>query len=181
MLPKCYMDEHQSNDDSEKYFKFKRVHSGFLYSCLVRRIWECIPKLYYSSNFPDVSSLQIGVVSDVDESVNGIRDIYAKKAMLMFYPFKRKEDLYGCHDSLWDSLQEQNQKMIYGMTTDTTGYMLYIHYSIQNLQNIQDMLNVKKIPSNKDTLFSYTDIHDHDCENTSDCNKNDRDLVVEHS
>jgi hypothetical protein len=140
------MDEHQSNDDSEKYFKFKRVHSGFLYSCLVRRIWECIPKLYYSSNFPDVSSLQIGVVSDVDESVNGIRDIYAKKAMLMFYPFKRKEDLYGCHDSLWDSLQEQNQKMIYGMTTDTTGYMLYIHYSIQNLQNIQDMLNVKKIP-----------------------------------
>ena len=178
--PKCYMDEDQSNDDCEIYFKFKRDHPGYLYSCLVRRERECIPKLYYSSKFPDVSSLQIGVVSDVDESVHAIRENYAKKALLMFFPFKRKEDLYGRHDSLWDSFQEQKLKFISGMTTDTTTSTLYVH-SIQILQNIQDMLNVKKIPSNEDILLSCTDIHDHDCVNTSDYIRNEVNLDVEHS
>jgi hypothetical protein len=159
--PKCYMDEEQSNDDSEKYIKFKRNHPRYLYSCLVRREWECIPK-------------------DVDESVNGIREIYAKKVMLMFFPFKRKEDLYGGHDSLWDSFQEEKQKLKYEMTDDTMRSTLYVH-SIKSLQNIQDMLNVKKIPSNEDVLLPCTDIHDHDCVNTSDCNRFERDMDIEHS
>jgi hypothetical protein len=97
------MDEDQSNDDSEIHFKFKRDHPGYLYSCLVRRERECIPKMYYSSKFPDVSSLQIGVISDVDESVNVMRENYAKKAMLMFFHLKRKKIfmvamiLFGIH------------------------------------------------------------------------------------
>jgi hypothetical protein len=66
------------------------------------------------------------------------------------------------------------------MTTDTTSSTLYVH-SIQIFQNIQDMLNVKKNPSNEDILFSCTDIHDHDCVSTSDYIGNEVNLDVKRS
>jgi len=178
--PKCYMDEDQNNDETEKYFRFERDHPGYLYSCLVKRDRECIPKLYYSSNFPDISSLQIGVGSNIDESVKGEREAYAKKAMLMFFPFRSKVDLYGHHDSMWESFQEQKQLLLSGISGNTSNITLYAH-SIQILQNVQDLLNVKKIPNTEDILLSCTDIHDQDYINISDFNRKERDLDFDNS
>jgi len=178
--PKCYLGEDQDYEDTGKYFRFKRGHPGFQYSCLVKRDRECIPKLYYSSKFPDIASLQMYPLGHtaMDESCNQVREAYAKKAMLMFFPFRSKQELYGKHNRLWESFIEQKQMLLSGVLGEANSASLYTN-SIQILQNIQDLLNVKRVPNVDDILLSCTDIHDADCISTSDHPGNDQDFLDE--
>jgi hypothetical protein len=84
-------------------FQFHDQHPGYQYSILQQREDECIPQLYYSNKFPDIEVLEIEQGDNVDESVKQLREDYALKAMLLFFPFREKEDLTRNYSSLWES------------------------------------------------------------------------------
>jgi hypothetical protein len=157
LKPENFMAENCNVDDISMHFRFQKEHPGYHYSCLKKRKHECIPQLYYSTKFPDIESLEILKENEVDEHVKKSRETYALKALLMFLPFEKKEDLLGNHCNLWDSLQEQKRRLI--ENTGVYPVLMYKH-SIQVLQNIQDLLNVRKVPDGVDVLESCTCIND---------------------
>ncbi len=57
--------------------------------------------LYYSNKFPDIADLCMVSDEDIDDTVRDMREVYARKALLLFYPFRDKQDLFGKKDSLW--------------------------------------------------------------------------------
>jgi hypothetical protein len=84
--------------------------------------------------------------------------------------------LLGIHPNLWQSFLYQKQKVINHYDGNTEETKLYSR-ALQILQNIQDMLNVKKIPSHEDVLKSCTDSIDDFCIN--DCSLSDDNYISE--
>jgi len=168
--PEHFMEDDQNNDASEKHFRFQIDHPGCNYCCLVKRSSQIIPQLYYSNVYPDVTSLYIPLGDDVEDHVKQAREIYALKALLMFLPFRAKCDLLGIFPNLWQSFLYQKQKLINHQNENGEEPTLYSR-ALKILQNIQDMLNVKKIPSKEDILKSCTDSIDDFCIN--DCSLHD--------
>jgi len=126
-----FMAHGELHDVDSIHFRFHEDHPGYMYACLAKRYTECIPKLYYSNKFPDI----------------------------VFYPFRDKQDLLGEKDSLWEFFIEQKHRLS-PLTTASDVQLndepkLYQH-ALQILQNIQDLLNVKKIPSSEEMLQSCT-------------------------
>jgi hypothetical protein len=155
--PENFMAENCDVDEGRKHFRFQKEHPGYHFSCLAKRKHECIPQLYYSNKFPDIESLDILKGNDVDDHVKQNRETYALKALLMFLPFDKKEDIMGNHCNLWDSFQEQKRRLI---ENDGQHSVLLYKHSIQILQNIQDLMNVRKVPDTMDVLESCTCISD---------------------
>jgi hypothetical protein len=170
------------HDVDSIHFRFHEDHPGYMYACLAKRYTECIPKLYYSNKFPDIADLYMDSDEDIDDTVRDMREVYARKALLLFYPFRDKQDLFGKKDSLWEFFIEQKQRLSPVAAASDVQLndepKLYQH-ALQILQNIQDLLNVKKIPSSEEMLQSCTTLSsdatagrgmfadDHD-----DCNNN---------
>ncbi|MFN9654790.1 MAG: AAA family ATPase, partial [Dolichospermum sp.] len=177
-----FMAHGELHDVDSIHFRFHEDHPGYMYACLAKRYTECIPKLYYSNKFPDIADLCMDSDEGIDDTVRDMREIYARKALLLFYPFRDKQDLLGEKDSLWEFFIEQKHRLS-PLTTASDVQLndepkLYQH-ALQILQNIQDLLNVKKIPSSEEMLQSCTTLSpdgtlgrglfadDHD-----DCNNN---------
>jgi len=153
-----FMAADEPHDTEEKYFRFDEQHPGYYYSCLVKRSSECIPKLYYSNKFPDIADLHIDLADDVSEETKELRETYALKALLLFLPFREKNDLQGNHESLWESFVYQKETYLSRSTTYQLGRPgLYLH-AVAILQNIQDLLNVKKVPTGEEILQSCTSV-----------------------
>ena len=157
--PKNFMDNSDTHDIDQTKFCFQRHHPGYEFSCLSKRDHECIPKLYYSNKFPDIAHLDMEKGNDVDDGVKELREVYAIKAMLMFYPFREKPDLLNGMESMWDSFMEQKTKLLNnsGQNEEILGPTLYKH-SLQILQNIQDLLNIKKVRNGEETLQACTSL-----------------------
>jgi hypothetical protein len=155
--PDTFMAQDLDSNETRQYFRFNKNHPGFHYSCLYRRSNECIPKLYYNNIFPDIEALEIDKGTNVEDHVLVLRKCFAKKVMLMFFPFQEKSDLLGGCTTLWQSFTHQKTKLLNHLTHGTTidAPHLYIH-SIQIMQNIQDLLNMKRIPKGVDALQACT-------------------------
>jgi hypothetical protein len=71
---------------------------------------------------------------------------------MMFYPFHGQPDLLHGMESMWDSFMEQKTKLLNnsGQNEEILGPTLYKH-SLQILQNIQDLLNKKKVQNGEET------------------------------
>jgi len=160
-----FMEKGDQHDTENKYFRFSFSHPGFHYSCLGKRNRECVPKLYYNSKFPDIELLQIDKGNNVEDSVKKLREEYALKAMLLFLPFRKKEEIKGIYETMWDSFVAKKEAFINGEQQNHPP--LYEH-TFQILQNIQDLINIKKVPSGTEVLESCTD----ECE--SDTPRDDR-------
>jgi hypothetical protein len=167
-----FMDKEDTQDINGQHFRFSSGHPGYEYSCLEMRKNECIPKLYYSNKFPDVAALEIDKSNNVEEHVKALREEYALKAMLMFYPFRNNTDLLRGHDNLWSAFMEQKNRLSQCDTnTELQPPSLYKH-SLQILQNIQDLINIKKIPNGGDILESHTEIDQTDILHEYSLNQN---------
>ena len=166
LKPDNFMTEEQQHDSDNKYFRFQHGHPGLEFSCLVKRNRECIPKLYYNSKFPDVELLEMEMGNDVEDHVKQLREDYALKAMLLFCPFRSKEDLHGDYATLWDSfLDKKNTLLTTNANVTQHQFRSLYKHSLQILQNIQDLINIKKIPTGVDLLESCTDLYDVDISN----------------
>lgn len=161
-------DQNTDDDTSKEGFQFDIDHPGYLYSSLVERKKECIPKLYYSNKFPDVEQLEINKGDDVDDTVKELREEYALKALLLFYPFRLKEDFLKEGNDLWTMYRTEKNRLKESLATNICmdPPHLFIH-SPKILQNIQDLLNVKRIPPNEEQLQSCTAICQTDSLNNS--------------
>ncbi len=156
------MTEEQYEDYDNSYFRFSYQHPGFLFSCLTKRKSECLPKLYYNNKFPDVAMLETEHGDDVEDSVKQLREEYALMAMLLFFPFWTKNDLIGDYDTLWQSFLTKKNSLSLSLTNNTQNLenpTLYKH-SLQILQHIQDLINIKRMPSSKDRLECCTEINE---------------------
>jgi hypothetical protein len=159
MRAKNFMDEIDVHDIDHQKFRFNREHPGYEFSCLSQKKKECIPKLHYSNKFPDIYELEMENGNNVVDFVKELRESYAIKAMLIFFPFREKEDLLQGHECMWDSFLEQKGRLKSFLTEGddrcNTVPLLY-HHSLQILQNIQDLINIKKIPIGEERLKSCT-------------------------
>jgi hypothetical protein len=161
--PETFIAEDLPCDESKLHYRFNRAHSGFNYCCLYKRPNECIPKLYYSSSIPDIELLELEKEDIVEEHTLALREVYALKAMLMFYPFLDKSDILGNHESLWHSFTYQKTRLIHHITTGERiqSPHLYLH-TLQILQNIQDLINIKKVPKGNESLQVCTTLNESD-------------------
>ncbi len=160
--PEHFMTEEQYEDYDNSYFRFSYQHPGFLFSCLTKRKSECLPKLYYNNKFPDVAMLETEHGDDVEDSVKQLREEYALMAMLLFFPFRTKNDLIGDYDTLWQSFLTKKNSLSLSLANNTQNLenpTLYKH-SLQILQHIQDLINIKRMPSSKDRLECCTEINE---------------------
>ena len=155
--PELFMKWNDNTDITQHHFRFHKDHPGYQYCCLVQRKHECVPQLYYSNKFPDIESLQIENNDNVDSVLCTMRETYALKALLMFFPFKERNDILSNFDNLWNKLQHLKRNH---QQRCASGQLSLYEHAPHILQNIQDLLNVRKIPSAEDILESCTNISD---------------------
>ena len=193
--PNTYIADDLPCDESKLHYRFNQRHSGYNYCCLYKRPNECVPKLYYTNSIPDIESLNLDKGDVVEDHTLALREQYALKAMLMFFPFHDKPDLCGNHSSLWHAFTFHKSRLIHHFATGEALSFphLYLH-TIQILQNIQDLMNIKKVPkaeeslqvctslSDTDVLFDMIECDFEDCNHVreTDDNNYDDDIQVHH-
>ncbi|MFO0446272.1 MAG: AAA family ATPase, partial [bacterium] len=159
--PETFMTEDLPCDESKLHYRFNREHSGFNYCCLYKRPNECIPKLYCSNSIPDIELLELEKEDNVEEHTLALREVYALKAMLLFYPFLDKADILGNHECLWQSFTYQKTRLIHHITTGEPIQPPHLYLqTLQILQNIQDLINIKKIPKADESLQVCTTLNE---------------------
>jgi hypothetical protein len=180
--PENFMAAEEVEDLMGERFRFHHHHPGVEYCTLIRRKHESVPKLYYSNKFPDIEMLEIHKGDEVEDHVKELRETYALKSMLMFFPFETKTDLKKHHSSLWNSFQFEKMKLINHLVSGTPlmAPSLYTH-TLQILQNIQDLINIKKVPNGEEALESCTTICEAEVlyEHTNNHIRNDNDFMEE--
>ena len=104
------VDESNSRTNKQKH-KFKETHPGTKFSYLKKLKLPVIPKISLPQGklccLEDLElncDLLTGVVRDK-------RELYAKMALLMFYPFRKLEDL-KTNGSYWNTFSNQLKKYI---------------------------------------------------------------------
>jgi len=77
-------------DDFEEnlFFRFSDKYPGYEFACLEKLNICKIPMLFYRDHIPDLEQCNInGEDDDVDDATLNIRNVYATKMLLGFYPF----------------------------------------------------------------------------------------------
>jgi hypothetical protein len=114
--------------------------------CGKMKYWS-IPMLYYNDHIPDVELCKLGhdaKEDGIDASTKNIRNEYATKMLLLFFPFRETSDL-PVFDNRWCFLREC-----------ISNGVLYWD-AARLMQNIQDVENTKKIVTMKDELAKKTE------------------------
>ena len=125
---------------TESIYEFLNVHPSKQYKLLKKRSSECIP-IIESSNLPNLCSLLS------NDSNAGEREIYVKKAFLLFKPFRNDEDLYSTHNiedsSYWTSFMSMRRDST-STFWKTANEILQHHqdrcYNIQNVGRLDDTI-----------------------------------------
>jgi hypothetical protein len=77
----------------------------------------------------------------------------------MFFPFHDKNDILDNNSSLWQSFMYQKTRLInYFITMEAMQCPHLYLYSLQILQNIQDLINIKKVPKGVEALQVCTSL-----------------------
>jgi hypothetical protein len=70
------------------FFRFSDKYPGYEFACLEKLNICKIPMLFYRDHIPDLEKHNInGEDDDVDDATLNIRNVYATKMLLLFYPF----------------------------------------------------------------------------------------------
>jgi hypothetical protein len=133
-----YYEKHfVSHDGSNKEFSFVDDHPGRLYvQCVPREHWV-IPRVSFIKNsLCMIADLKINNEHPSANTIR-IREVYAKTALLQFYPYRTDDDL-KINDSYWMQFMVELQKKRRGMTTK------FWDKGFDILQNIDDRLTMQK-------------------------------------
>jgi hypothetical protein len=94
-----------------------------------------VPMLYYNDKIPDVELCKLGTAfgeNDIDATTTNIRNEYATKMLLLFFPFRDKVDFPNFEDR-WNFFQDCSKSGLLYWDSDRL------------MQNIQDVENSKKL------------------------------------
>ena len=126
---------------------FKNEHPGYKYVGLKKMKRFKVP-IIYSKAFCDIDDLSLNEEDyNVTANVKSLREEYARKALLLFLPFRKKDDLIDKEDmTYWSRFMDAKRK----------GELFYKADNI--LQNIQDRHNCNKIKKSGDWLEENTEL-----------------------
>jgi hypothetical protein len=75
------------------------VYPGCEFACLEKLNICKIPMLFYRDHIPDLEQCNInGEDDDVDDATLNIRNVYATKMLLLFYPFREHHEFHLFQD-----------------------------------------------------------------------------------
>eukprot|EP00956_Cyclotella_meneghiniana_P032179 scaffold87347_cov52-Cyclotella_meneghiniana.AAC.2 len=121
-----------STDDSD----FTDGHEARMFTKMVKRTEWVVPMMFYDGeSLCNMNYLQLGH-SDVDPIAQEFREEYAKIALMMFYPFRNKNDLL-LNNSHWDLFKRELNKHNNNKTT------LFWPKGFEILQNIENRRNLQ--------------------------------------
>jgi hypothetical protein len=127
--------------------KFKNEHPGYKHIGL-KKVKRFKVPIIYSKAFCDIDDLSLNEEDyNVTANVKSLREEYARKALLLFLPFRKKDDLIDKEDmTYWSRFMDAKRK----------GELFYKADNI--LQNIQDRHNCNKIKKSGDWLEENTEL-----------------------
>jgi hypothetical protein len=149
-------DLHEGNSDC---WEFCDLHPGRKFALLVKRKRICVPMIYYRDHLPDLEFCHIGTPDvDVHNETRLVRNDYATKALIMFYPFREISDLPVFNERWTFYCNAHEQGRLYWDST-------------RLLQNIQNIHNSKKLDPPDDPL--NLELDDDDDDSSTDNSEND--------
>lgn len=109
---------------------------------------EAVPVIYSSEQFPDFGSLEVDFSNvhslDCSPDANLKRETWARMALMLFFPFRKFEDLKK-NGSYWQRYWEAVEKKQLWKDDPKYGVDSCNERALNVLQNIQDKLNCKKL------------------------------------
>ena len=118
-------------------YKFNQTHPGYQYSYLTELTQPTIPRIALPKDkLCALNELQLNAKNPTEDSIDK-REIYAKMALLMFYPFRKLSDL-TCEKSYWKKFHQELTKHIKSEET------IFWKKGFEILQNIQDRDTLQK-------------------------------------
>jgi hypothetical protein len=120
-----------------KKYKFKETHPGHKFSHLIQLKFPCIPRVALpKGKLCPLNELDLKCTNP-PQHVVGKHEMYAKIALLMFYPFRQLNDL-KCDGSYWKMFHNELEKHI---NKDDT---VFWKKGFEILQNIQHRSTLEK-------------------------------------
>jgi hypothetical protein len=112
------------------FFKFNEMYPGHQFACVEKLKKSKVPMLYYNDKIPDVELCKLDTAfgeNDIDATTTNIRNEYATKMLLLFFPFRDKVDFPKFEDR-WNFFQDCSKNGLLYWDSDRL------------MQNIQDVL-----------------------------------------
>ena len=136
------------NDFEENlFFRFSDKYPGYEFACLEKLNICKIPMLFYRDHIPDLEQCNInGEDDDVSDATLNIRNVYATKMLLLFYPFCEHHE-FPLFQDRWNFFCEAHEN----------GSLYWDSRRI--MQNFQDVENSKKIVSKQDSSENLIDVN----------------------
>jgi len=132
-------------------YKFKRSHTGYKFSHLTELKHPTIPKISMPGDkLCPIEELEFHVTNPNEITIKK-REIYAKMALIMFYPFRGLSDLTCIGESYWKTF---HQELTSHHSKKVTKFW---KKGFEILQNIQDRLTLQKhLKRPQDPIFMTT-------------------------
>jgi hypothetical protein len=145
----CTSDEPLQRESKEGY-RFSDTHPGHQFSHLIKLRNKTVPRISLpTETVCPLKDLQLNTTKPTGESLEK-HEIYAKMALLMFYPFRSLADL-RIEGSYWKKISQQLQSHLEHETT------IFWHKGFDILQNINDRMTLEKeLKRAKDPIFLTT-------------------------
>jgi hypothetical protein len=136
--------------ESEEEYKFSETHPGHEFSHLIKSKHKTIPRIaLLTETVCPLKELQLNTTKQTEESLEK-REIYAKMALLIFYPFRSLANL-TIEGSYWKQYSQELQRHL---KYDDT---IFWHKRFDILQNINDRMTLEKeLKGAKDSIFLTT-------------------------
>ena len=130
----------ESDFEENLFFRFTQNYPGYEFACVEKLRHVKVPMLYYKDHIPDLANCDISSnddMVDVDAATKNVRNDYATKMLLLFYPFRERNE-FPLFEERWNFFLEAHENG--SLYWDATRIM----------QNIQDVENSKKIISKQE-------------------------------
>ncbi len=141
---KSYNTTQVNSDEGSHYkvrgvrkYKFNQSHPGYKFSFLTELKQPTIPKIALPKDkLCALNELQLNAKNPTEDSIDKC-EMYAKMALLMFYPFHQLTDL-TCKKSYWKKIHWELTKH------NKKEYTIFWKKGLEILQNIQDRDTLQK-------------------------------------
>jgi hypothetical protein len=119
-------------------YKFKESHPGYKFSHLTELKHPTIPKISLPRDkLCPIEELELHLIDPNEDTIDK-REMYAKIALIMFYPFRELSDLTCIGESYWKTF---HQELTSHHKKEVTKFW---KKGFKILQNIQDQLTLQK-------------------------------------
>jgi hypothetical protein len=156
--------------EGEDRYKFCETHPGYEFSYLMKLKHPTIPRIALpKEKLCPLKDLQLNTTKSKEESFDKSK-IYAKMALLMFYPFRSLNDL-TIEESYWEKFSQELQRHLGRKITK------FSKKGFKILQNISDRKTLQKqLKHANDPIYMTTKIEKPNGKNPkTDCQKDDND------